>query len=369
MKLLIISHTEHYRSGNTIVGWNPTVREIDQLATLFETITHLAPLHQLEAPPSAVAYAASNIYFQPLAPSGGQGLYNKLKILWYAIPNLIKINRECKKADFIHFRAPTNLGVYTLPFLWFYRHKKQWIKYAGNWVQQNKPWSYRFQKWWMAQNFNQAVVSINGAWTKQPAHIKTFENPCLTEVEYSMAKSTEKNWSGKLILCFAGALNPKKGAYKIMEALNSIPHIEQHIEKIIFAGDGEEKEKLLKSKCKVPMEILGFLSKDHLFHEFAQAHGIILPSENEGFPKVIAEAMAFGCIPIVTDVSSIGQYINDSNGLLLKNNEVEEIAVKIELLTKMQDSTLHSISEKAKQIPALFTFENYLRKIKIILEF
>ena len=44
-KLLIISHTPHFRRGKTIVGWGATVREIRYLAKAFDSICHIAPVH------------------------------------------------------------------------------------------------------------------------------------------------------------------------------------------------------------------------------------------------------------------------------------------------------------------------------------
>jgi hypothetical protein len=43
MRLLIISHTPHYHRDGEIVGWGATVREIDHLAALFESVVHIAP--------------------------------------------------------------------------------------------------------------------------------------------------------------------------------------------------------------------------------------------------------------------------------------------------------------------------------------
>ena len=46
MVLVIISHTEHYYSSNgCIVGWEPTIREINQLCDIFDIVYHVAPLH------------------------------------------------------------------------------------------------------------------------------------------------------------------------------------------------------------------------------------------------------------------------------------------------------------------------------------
>lgn len=366
MKLLIISHTEHYLVNNEVRGWNATIREIDQLASIFDHVTHLAPLHNTPAPPSSAAYTASNISFQPLTPSGGDGFINKLKIIFYVIPNLIKINRACGDADIIHFRAPTNLGVYTLPFLWFYKHKMQWVKYAGNWVQENKPWSYRFQQWWMIKNFNKGIGTINGHWPNQPNHLHTFENPCLSQAELTNAQQTQRNWNGKLTVCFAASLNPEKGAIKILEALQRIDNAAARIEKVIFAGDGKERAQIENFKSNIPFELRGYLNKKEVFEMFANAHLIILPTRNEGFPKTIAEAMAYGCIPLVTDVSCIGQYINNSNGVLLADDQVETLQMALQNLILLTPETLQAKSEEAKKIASLFSYEYYLSKLRRI---
>ena len=56
MKLLIVSHTPHYQKGNAIVGWGPTIREIDYLAQVFDRVVHVAPLHPEAAPASSLPY-------------------------------------------------------------------------------------------------------------------------------------------------------------------------------------------------------------------------------------------------------------------------------------------------------------------------
>ena len=50
---------------------------------------------------------------------------------------------------------------------------------------------------------------------------------------------------------------------------------------------------------------------------YARAHVLVLTSESEGFPKVIAEAMAFGCVPIVTAVGAIPEVLNHGEQAIL----------------------------------------------------
>lgn len=49
--------------------------------------------------------------------------------------------------------------------------------------------------------------------------------------------------------------------------------------------------------------------KEAIERIYASSHVLVLTSESEGFPKVIAEAMAFGCVPIVTRVGAIEEVL------------------------------------------------------------
>ena len=63
MRLLVISNMSHYLRDDEVVGWGPTVQEIDHLATLFDEVRHIACLHPEPAPASALPYAAPNVAF------------------------------------------------------------------------------------------------------------------------------------------------------------------------------------------------------------------------------------------------------------------------------------------------------------------
>ena len=78
MKLAIVSHTPHHLREGEVVGWGPTVREIDQLATLFSAVVHVAPLHDGPAPASDLAYRDARVRLRPVRATGGPRLADKL---------------------------------------------------------------------------------------------------------------------------------------------------------------------------------------------------------------------------------------------------------------------------------------------------
>jgi glycosyltransferase involved in cell wall biosynthesis len=107
---------------------------------------------------------------------------------------------------------------------------------------------------------------------------------------------------------------------------------------------------------------LGAVKREELVKIYSKAHVNILPSASEGFPKVIAEGAAYGCIPLVTDVSSIGQYVIDGqNGYLLQNNNVDSIKEKLNQIVCSQD--LKSISLSSMEISNPFTYEYFNTRI------
>ena len=58
----------------------------------------------------------------------------------------------------------------------------------------------------------------------------------------------------------------------------------------------------------------GWMTRSALERVLARSHFFLLPSRSEGFPKVVAEALAFGAVPVVSDVSSIGQVLAETGG-------------------------------------------------------
>jgi glycosyltransferase involved in cell wall biosynthesis len=246
------------------------------------------------------------------------------------------------------------------------KNPKRWVKYAGNWKMEKAPLSYRFQKWWLVNNLQRSKVTINGKWEDQKPHILSFQNPCMDNKELRKAKeiALKKNFDGKLTLSFAGTLTKNKGVDLILDALKKINSGEM-IAEVIFAGDGNERKKYEEIASGIDMKISfrGFLDRTNLEKVYEESHIIILPSESEGFPKVIAEAASYGCVPIVSDVSSIGQYFNETNGFLLKNINSEELAEKIDLAISNR-AGLKEMSDNCLSVAELFTFEKYIGDLK-----
>lgn len=370
-KLVIISHTEHYKNHNKeIVGWGSTINEINYLADYWEEIVHIACLYDLTAPKSALPYTNKNIRFAPIPPYGGKSILDKINIL-FKIPKIIhQVIKNVKNATEVQLRLPTSMGVFLLPLFSFFLSRKYtfWVKYAGNWSQINPPLSYRFQRWWLKKNLAKCKVTINGFWDNQPKNCLSFENPCLTLEDITKGKEVVKlkSFNSKFTLCFVGRLDEAKGFDVILESLKKIDIYK--IDKIHFIGDGEKRSSFEEEAIFLKEKAIfhGFLNQEAVHQLLTESHFLLLPSKSEGFPKVIAEAACYGVIPIVSNVGSISHYVNDSNGFLWNRDESLTFDEIINLALTEDSNLLQNKSKNLSILAEKFTFTAYLEKLKQI---
>ncbi len=86
--------------------------------------------------------------------------------------------------------------------------------------------------------------------------------------------------------------------------------------------------------------------KKTIERHYASSHVLVLTSESEGFPRVIAEAMAYGCVPIVTRVGAIPEALNDPAFLTDPKNCVSETVDRINGFLK-EPEVYQQLSKKA----------------------
>lgn len=113
-------------------------------------------------------------------------------------------------------------------------------------------------------------------------------------------------------------------------------------------GDGEERAELEHLAAEVPgVRLHGFVpdARQHL----AQASFLLLTSRSEGFPLVLVEAMAAGCIPIAYDLRyGPADLIRDGrNGFLVKPGDVDALSAAIASLQRMPPRRLAAMRRAA----------------------
>lgn len=338
VRLLIISNMPHYLTKDgTVVGWAPTAHEIDQLAGRFDEVRHIATLHEGEPPRSYVPYSSPIVELIPMRPTGGDELRQKLGVL-AALPSYTAtMLRELRRADVVHLRCPANLPMVGATLLPFVRGPKvRWLKYAGDWRPGpggSRPFAY--QRWLLAKRWHRGVVTINGHWDDQPAHVKSFFNPSLEDDDLGRGSeiAAKKSYGAPLRLLFVGRLWHAKGCDVAIDTLARLRGlgIDATLE---IAGDGDERAAYVE-RCRQHglldrVTFYGWLERDPLEQLYAKAHFLLFPSRSEGWPKVLSEGMAFGVIPIASAVGAIEQYLHEFGvGVSLRDASPQTFAHEI----------------------------------------
>lgn len=374
-KLVIISHTEHQLdTAGKPVGWAPTVNEINYLADYFDEVEHVACLENIPARGSSVPYTSSRIKFSPIPVFGGKTLRSKLGVILKTPGILATVRKALKNATHVQLRLPTSIGLFLLPYFSL-RNKKQyifWVKYANNWVQASPPPGYALQRWYLANNFASCKVTINGSWPGQPDHCITFENPCLNEKDRTAGYRAleKKQIKPPFKLIFVGRIAADKGIFILLEALKIFTS--QDIASLTVIGSGPEEDLAIEiaSRLDVPVNFTGSLPQIKVHQFFEESDFLVLPSESEGFPKVAAEALNYGCIPILSRVGSIPYYLKDGrDSFLLERLDTESLTMVLVCTLRMSPEILSSLQENGYKLADLFTFVKYQEKLeKFILE-
>jgi phosphatidylinositol alpha-1,6-mannosyltransferase len=373
--LLVVSHTAHYAQNGEVRGWGPTVREIDRLASLFDELVHVAPLHPGPAPASALPYEAANVRLVPVRPSGGTTLLSKLGLVsaWLGYARVLR--RELGRCDTVHVRCPSNIGLLAIGLLALRRTpRSRWIKYAGNWCPSGgDSLGYALQRWLLRRGAARAIVTVNGSWPEQPAHVRPFMNPCLTEQELreGAAVGTSKDLRLPLRLLFIGRVEEAKGCGRAVEILAGLRSrgVDARLD---IVGDGEERPAMASRAAAAGLgdriQWLGWLPRPALNRLYGEAHILLLPSlSSEGWPKVLSEGMAYGAVPVASTVSSIPQYLEMFGaGRALDPSDragyIETIAAYVQ-----QPERWRAESRRAMEAASSFSYDRYLGAVREVL--
>lgn len=374
MRLLIISDMAHYLRDGVVYGHGPTARELSTLDQLFDDIRHVGCLHPGDPPDLMLPYDSDRVTLVPLPPSGGTRLIDKLGILRYSPLYMRTMLRELPYADVVHVRAPANIPLLACLLLAFVvKPKKRWIKYAGDWKPARSAVTWRFLRWWLTRNFACSLVTINGRYDDQPAHVHSFVNPCLTREELQEAEhlAPSRMLEGTTRLLFVGALKPFKGMEQCLDITARLvsANCDVHLDVV---GDGSQRPELEAKAAALGITervtFHGWMPRTALGSVYAAAHILLLPSKSEGWPKVLSEAMAYGVVPLASHVSSIPMYLRQfETGQTFAPEDVESFTRAILGYISTPERWKRESINGMKNA-ALFSYDAYVDAVKRLLE-
>jgi len=251
--------------------------------------------------------------------------------------------------------------------------RRRWVKYAGSWDFHAKvSLTSKFQKWWLNHGLHRGLVTVNGTWPGQPRHVHSFFNPCIDDdlLDQLKTESSEKQLTYPLNILFAGRLSKEKGASRVIEIATKLHNLKIPIHVDIF-GEGPElpwmKEKIIEFGLRDQVKLHGWVAHNELLPFYKTAHFILLPSDSEGWPKVLSEGMACGAVPVASRVGSIPELLNQFGiGRICEVDHVEGYANAI--LDYFQNPEKWTIESKnAFKNAHLFTYGYYIKRVSELL--
>jgi len=178
-------------------------------------------------------------------------------------------------------------------------------------------------------------------------------------------KRLKMSTNNKIVL-FIGTLCRRKGVHLLIEASKRV--IKNFPNSIFIFVGGESDEikisKIIKNlnDLRTHVYFTGYVSDftKKLYYKIADL--FVLPSLAEAFPLVLLEAAANGLPIIVSDIPVFKTLIKDGlNGLIVRNNDINDLAEKILILLK--DSDLReSLGRNAKKMVTNFSWDNVAEK-------
>jgi len=285
------------------------------------------------------------------------------------------MREEMGRADVVHVRCPANVSLMALMMLFPRQQPRpRWLKYAGNWQPEvHDRISYRLQRWLLRRSGHGAVVTVNGRWPSQPDHVVPFHNPCLTlrECEEGRESCRRKKLTPPIRIVFVGALIPGKGADMAIRVMRRLA-VEDSGFALDIIGDGPLRSALenlvVENGVAGAVRFHGFVPRDEVPDFLKRAHFLLHPSRSEGFPKVLAEGMAFGAVPLAGAVSGIPQLLDQTGaGIAIDPQDEQGFVEAIQQLVGAEDEWREAVG-RGLEAAKMFTYDSYLEKVTQLFE-
>lgn len=368
MKLLVISSAPIVELNGKLHLYAPYEKEMQLWAKYADAIQFCCPIWRedkklLIAPISFKVDAVVALQEFDIT-----SFSNKLKAIPLAFVALVKIFKAMKQADHIHLRCPGNIALLACLVQILFPNKQKTAKYAGNWdPKSQQPWSYRLQKRILSNTFitRNMQVLVYGEWEGSSTNIKSFFTATYSEEEIGRLGDWEigrlgdgetrrlgdweigrlgdeetRRWGDGVTgrrgdgvkFLFVGTLSPGK---QPLYAIQLVEEFHKKGKKVALElyGEGVLRKELelyiAQNNLESIVTLKGNQTKETVLKGYQNSHFLILPSKSEGWPKVVAEAMFWGCVPIASPVSCVPFMMgNGSRGIVLKeqlHNDISQI--------------------------------------------
>jgi glycosyltransferase involved in cell wall biosynthesis len=331
-RLLVVSHVVHYRHNRRLFAYAPYARELDVWAEMFPQLLVAAPVRETAPPADSEALTHTNIQMKPQLERGGRTVAAKLALVG-SVPLLTwRLARAMREADAIHVRCPGNLGLLgAILAPLFSKHLV--AKYAGQWNgYPGEALTTRLQRWVLGSAWWRGVVLVYGAAPGQRGNIVPFFTSALRaqQLVRARASATARGAApSPLRILYVGRLTLAKNVQVLVEAMAMMTG-RGVAARCAIVGDGPERlaldARVTRHGLENRVELVGGVPFESVLAHYERADVLVLASETEGWPKAIAEAMAFGVVCIGSNRGLMPWMLADGRGIVVPPGDAPALA-------------------------------------------
>jgi glycosyltransferase involved in cell wall biosynthesis len=169
-------------------------------------------------------------------------------------------------------------------------------------------------------------------------------------------------------ILFLGRMVPEKGIHYLIEAFNNI----KTDKKLVIAGGASDTDSYyqeLKEKAKDNKNIIftGFVQGQILDELYSNAYIYCLPSDLEGMPLSLLEAMSYGNCCLTSDIEECATVFDDK-GVTFKKSDVKDLTKVLQELCDNKDKVNKYKKEAQEFILNKYNWDDVVDKTLMLYE-
>ena len=277
------------------------------------------------------------------------------------------LSASFSKCDVVHFHAEGPCSMLWLPKLFGKRcvatihgldhQRAKWGKFASFYIKFGEKCAVKLadeiivlsknvQKYFMDVYGRKTVYIPNGI--SKPQQVSAD----LINEKYKLHKDS--------YILFLGRLVPEKGITYLIEAFKKV-HTNK---KLVIAGgssDTVEYEKQLQSMADDRIIFTGFVQGKMLEELYSNAYVYVLPSDLEGMPISLLEAMSYGNCVVTSDIPECTEVVGEY-GLSFKKGNADDLAEKLQYVCDNPEVVEEYKQKASDYICKKYNWDNIVRE-------
>ena len=169
-------------------------------------------------------------------------------------------------------------------------------------------------------------------------------------------------------ILYLGRIVPEKGEHYLIEAFQKV----KTDKKLVIAGgasDTDDYRGKLKKMAAGDKRIIftGFVQGQILEELYSNAYIYCLPSDLEGMPLSLLEAMSYGNCCLTSDIDECAEVI-ENKGMTFKKSDINDLKSSLEQLCNNSALVTYYKNESAEFICNKYGWDNVVEKTKLLYE-